>query len=213
MAADKLIRVLVVDDHAVVRSGLEQLVRATPDLEFVGAAANGREAVELAVERRPDVVLMDLAMPNSDGIDSTAKLRDRLPPAQVVALTSFSDRARILGALQAGAIGYLLKDAAPEDIVAGIRAAAHGESPLAPKAARTLLEAHVDKEAELLRGREREILALVASGHPNKVIAQRLGITEKTVKSHLTSIYRHIGVTDRVQAALWARDHGIGTGS
>lgn len=188
-------------------------MRAAPDLEFVGAAANGHEAVALAVERLPDVVLMDLAMPESDGIDSTAKLRGRLPSAQVVALTSFSDRARILGALQAGAIGYLLKDASPEEVVAGIRAAAHGESPLAPKAARILLEAHVDKEAALLRSREREILALVASGHPNKIIAHRLGITEKTVKSHLTSIYRRIGVTDRVQAALWARDHGIGAGS
>lgn len=213
MAADGLIRVLVVDDHAVVRDGLEQLVRATTDLEFVGSAANGREAVELALQRKPDVVLMDLAMPDSDGIDATARLRARIPTAQVVALTSFSDRARILGVLDAGATGYLLKDASPEELVAGIRAAARGESPLAPKAARTLLEAHVEKESELLRDREREILALLAAGHPNKLIAHRLGITEKTVKSHLTSIYRQIGVTDRVQAALWARDHGIGVRS
>ena len=152
-------------------------------------------------------------MPNSDGIEATARLRRRLPATQVVALTSFSDRARILGALQAGAVGYLLKDASPEDLVAGIRSAARGESPLAPKAARTLLDAHVEKETELLRGREREILTLLAAGHPTKIIARRLGITEKTVKSHLTSIYRQIGVSDRVQAALWARDHGIGAGS
>ena len=211
MAADDVIRVLVVDDHVVVRDGLEQLVRATSDLEFVGGAANGHEAVELAVERKPDVVLMDLAMPNGDGIDATARIRARVPTAQVVALTSFSDRARILGALDAGAIGYLLKDASPAELVAGIRAAAQGESPLAPKAARTLLEVHVAKESELLRGREREILGLLAAGHANKLIARRLGISEKTVKSHLTSIYRQIGVTDRVQAALWARDHGIGS--
>ncbi|HWJ30795.1 MAG TPA: response regulator transcription factor [Gaiellaceae bacterium] len=213
MAANRLIRVLVVDDHAVVRDGLEQLVRATAELEFVGSAANGHEAVELAVDRKPDVVLMDLAMPNGDGIDATARLRARLPAAQVIALTSFSDRARILGALDAGAVGYLLKDASPAELIAGIHAAARGESPLAPKAARTLLEAHVDRGSELLRDRERDVLALLAAGHPNKVIARRLGITEKTVKSHLTSIYRRIGVTDRVQAALWARDQGIGTGS
>ena len=212
MAGEQLIRVLVVDDHAVVREGLEQLALATPDLELVGAAANGHDAVELAVERKPDVVLMDLSMPGSDGIEATARLRDRVPSAQVVALTSFSDRGRVLGALEAGAVGYLLKDATPDEIVAGIRAAARGESPLAPKVARTVLEEHADKDSEL-RSREREILGLLAAGHPNKVIARRLGITEKTVKSHLTSIYRQIGVTDRVQAALWARDHGIGAGS
>ena len=179
----------------------------------VAVAKDGADALQLAVDVRPDVVLMDLAMPQGDGIGATGKLRARLPDAQVVVLTSFSDRARILGALQAGAVGYLLKDASPEEVVAGIRAAARGESPLAPKAARTLVDAHLGKEHELLRGREREILALLAAGHPNKVIARRLGITEKTVKSHLTSIYRQIGVTDRVQAALWARDHGIGAGS
>ena len=208
-----MIRVLIVDDHAVVREGLEQLVRATADLELVGAAEDGREAVALAVERRPDVVLMDLAMPEIDGIDATASLLERVPSAQVIALTSFSDRGRILGAIGAGAVGYMLKDATPDELVAGIRAAARGESPLAPKAARTLLEAHTEKEPELLRGREREILELLAAGQPNKLIARQLGITEKTVKSHLTNIYRQIGVTDRVQAALWARDHGIGAGS
>ncbi len=208
-----MIRVLVVDDHAVVRDGLEQLVRSADDMEFVGGAAGGKEAVVLAVERTPDVVLMDLAMPGLDGITATRRLLERLPGAQVVALTSFSDRGRILGAVDAGAVGYLLKDASPDELLDGIRAAARGESPFAPRAARTLLRAHTGREQELLRGREREILALLAAGHPNKIIARRLGITEKTVKSHLTSIYRQIGVTDRVQAALWARDRGIGAGS
>lgn len=207
-----MIRVLIVDDHAVVRNGLEQLIRSSAGLEFAGAAANGDEAVELAREHEPDVVLMDLAMPDSDGIDATRRLLARVPSAQVVVLTSFSDRSRILAALEAGAVGYLLKDASPDEIAAGIRAAAQGESPLAPKAARALLEAHVEREPDVLRGREREILALVAGGHPNKIIARRLGISEKTVKAHLTSIYRQIGVTDRVQAALWARERGI-TGS
>jgi len=212
MASDQLIRVLIVDDHAVVRNGLEQLVRGASGLEFVAAASGGDEAVELAALHQPDVVLMDLAMPGKDGIEATRRIRSRAPSAQVVVLTSFSDRGRILGALEAGAVGYLLKDASPDELVAGIRAAARGESPLAPKAARTLLDAHVEREPELLRGREREILALLAAGHPNKIIARRLGITEKTVKSHLTNIYRQIGVTDRVQAALWARERGI-TGS
>jgi DNA-binding NarL/FixJ family response regulator len=208
-----LIRVLVADDHAVVRDGLEQLVRSADDLEFVGGAGDGGEAVALGVERRPDVVLMDLSMPGIDGIEATRRLVKRVAGVQVVVLTSFSDRGRILGALDAGAVGYLLKDATPEELLNGIRAAARGESPLAPKAARALLQAHVEQEQEPLRGREREVLALVAAGHPNKIIARRLGISEKTVKSHLTSVYRQIGVTDRVQAALWARDHGITTGS
>jgi DNA-binding NarL/FixJ family response regulator len=208
-AAGTMIRVLVAGDHAVVRDGLEQLVRSADDLEFVGGAGEGGEAVEVAVARKPDVVLMDLSMPGIDGIEATRRLVKRVPGVQVVVLTSFSDRGRILGALEAGAVGYLLKDATPEELLNGIRAAARGESPLAPKAARTLLDAHVDQEQEPLRGREREILALVAAGHPNKIIARRLGISEKTVKSHLTSVYRQIGVTDRVQAALWAREHGV----
>jgi DNA-binding NarL/FixJ family response regulator len=208
-----LIRVLVADDHAVVRDGLEQLVRSADDLEFVGGAGDGGEAVDLAVAHGPDVVLMDLSMPGVDGIEATRRLAKRVPEAQVVVLTSFSDRGRIMGALDAGAVGYLLKDATPEELLEGIRAAARGESPLDPKAARALLQAHVDQEEEPLRGREREVLALVAAGHPNKIIARRLGISEKTVKAHLTSVYRQIGVTDRVQAALWAREHGITSGS
>ncbi len=208
-----MIRVLVADDHAVVRDGLEQLVRSADDLECVGGARDGGEAVDLGVERRPDVVVMDLSMPGLDGIEATRRLVKRVSGVQVVVLTSFSDRGRILGALEAGAVGYLLKDATPEELLNGIRAAARGESPLAPKAARALLQAHVDQGQEPLRGREREILALVAAGHPNKIIARRLGISEKTVKSHLTSVYRQIGVNDRVQAALWARDHGITSGS
>ncbi|MFL5937566.1 MAG: response regulator [Gaiellaceae bacterium] len=208
-----MIRVLVADDHAVVRDGLEQLVRSADDLEFVGGAGDGGEAVDLAVAHGPDVVLMDLSMPGVDGIEATRRLVKRVPEAQVVVLTSFSDRGRIMGALDAGAVGYLLKDATPEELLEGIRAAARGESPLDPKAARALLQAHVDQEEEPLRGREREVLALVAAGHPNKIIARRLGISEKTVKAHLTSVYRQIGVTDRVQAALWAREHGITSGS
>jgi len=205
-----VIRILVADDHAVVRSGLEELLRDLDDIEFVGSCSDGEATVAAALERRPDVVLMDLQMPGVDGIEATTRLREQLPGMQIVVLTSFSDRDRILAALEAGAVGYLLKDAEPEELLAGIRAAARGESPIAPKAARTLVEAHAGRsEDPQLSAREREILALVAAGLPNKLIGQRLGIAEKTVKVHLTTVYRTIGVHDRVQAALWARERGL----
>ncbi|MEA2171748.1 MAG: hypothetical protein QOF76_5048 [Solirubrobacteraceae bacterium] len=205
-----MIRVIVADDHAVVRRGLEQLLGSARDIEFVGAFADGGAAVEAALLERPHVVLMDLAMPGTDGIEATRTIVELLPQTQVVVLTSFSDRERILAALDAGAVGYLLKDADPEELLAGIRAAARGESPLDPKAARALLESRTRSNDEpQLSDREREVLGLVAAGLPNKLIAQRLGIAEKTVKAHLTSTYRAIGVYDRVQAALWARDRGF----
>ena len=187
-----MIRVLVADDHAVVRRGLEELLRSAPDVEFAGACSDG-------------------AMPGTtNGIEATREISEQAPGTQVVVLTSFSDRERILAALDAGAVGYLLKDAEPQELIAGVLAAARGESPLAPKAARTLLEARQREENEpQLSEREREILGLIAAGLPNKLIAQHLGIAEKTVKAHLTSVYRRIGVSDRVQAALWARDRGI----
>jgi DNA-binding NarL/FixJ family response regulator len=200
-----VIRVLVADDHAVVRSGLEELLRGPDDIDFVGAYSDGESTIEAALAQRPDVVLMDLQMPGVDGIQATSRLRELLPAVQIVVLTSFSDRDRILAALEAGAVGYLLKDAEPEELLAGIRAAARGGSPIAPKAARELVEAHVG------RGDEPQLSAraLVAAGLPNKLIGQRLGIAEKTVKVHLTTVYRTIGVHDRVQAALWARERGL----
>jgi len=205
-----VIRVLVADDHAVVRSGLEELLRGPDDIDFVGSYSDGEATIEAALSARPDVVLMDLQMPGVDGIQATSRLRELLPDVQVVVLTSFSDRDRILAALDAGAVGYLLKDAEPEELLAGIRAAARGESPIAPKAARALVDAHVGRgDDPQLSAREREILALVAAGLPNKLIGQRLGIAEKTVKVHLTTVYRTIGVHDRVQAALWARERGL----
>lgn len=205
-----MIRTLLAEDHALVREGLERLLDGADEIEIVGAAAGGAEAIELAAQLAPDVVLMDLSMPGVDGIEATRKIVEDGQDVLVVVLTSFSDRDRILQALEAGAVGYLLKDADPDELVAGIHAAARGESPLAPKAARALIDAHVERDSEPLRGRERETLALVAVGHPNKIIARRLGISEKTVKAHLTSIYRQIGVSDRVQAALRAREHGFG---
>jgi DNA-binding NarL/FixJ family response regulator len=205
-----MIRIVIADDHAVVRAGLAQLLGTFPDVELVGAAADGAEAVALCAERRPDVVLMDLEMPVLDGIAATARIRAAQPEVAVVVLTSFSDRERILRALDAGAAGYLLKDAEPDELGRAIHAAARGEAPLDPRAARTLLSSRTATGASApLSEREREVLAMVAEGLPNKVIARRLSISEKTVKAHLTSVYRQIGVTDRTQAALWAQRNDI----
>ena len=208
-----MIRVLVVDDHAMVRAGLQQLLASTSDIEVVGLAANGAEAVELAAQVRPDVVLMDLQMPVMDGVAATAALREAHPEISVVIVTSFSDRDRIVGALDAGAVGYLLKDASPDELLAGVRAAARGESPLDPKAARELLTARSETPTRAtvdLTARETEVLGLVRQGLSNKQIARRLGITERTVKAHLTSCFQRIGVLDRTQAAVWAERNGIG---
>jgi len=204
-----MIRVLLAEDHAIVRSGLERLLGTTTDIEVVAGAADGEEAVGLAAEHRPDVVLMDVSMPNVDGIEATRRILEENEEAQVVVLTSISDRAKIEAALDAGAIGYLLKDAEPDEVIRGIRAAARGESPIAPKAARTLLAAREQRPELQLSERELEVLRCVAEGLPNKVIARRLEISEKTVKAHLTRIYHQIGVTDRTQAALWAKERGL----
>jgi DNA-binding NarL/FixJ family response regulator len=156
---------------------------------------------------------MDLDMPRLDGIEATRRLLAERPRTAVLVLTSFSDRPRIMGALEAGASGYLLKDVEADEVAEGIRAAARGESPLDPRAARTVLTARAEPDPlEALSSREREVLGLLLEGLPNKLIARRLDITEKTVKSHLTRIFREIGVTDRTQAALWAERHGLGPG-
>jgi DNA-binding NarL/FixJ family response regulator len=203
-----VIRVLVVDDHAVVRSGLEMLLSTAEDIEVAGTAGDGAEAVEVAARERPDVILMDLSMPNVDGIEATRRIVAADPDAHVVVLTSFSDNRRILDALDAGAIGYLLKHAGPDEVLGAIRAAAAGGSPLDPKAARALLEAQRGRRpADTLSPREREVLRLVARGLANKAIARRLEISERTVKAHLTNIFSAIAVTDRTQAALWAQQH------
>jgi DNA-binding NarL/FixJ family response regulator len=204
------VRILLAEDHPVVRAGLERLLANEHDFELVGAAANGAEGVELAGSLRPDVVLMDLSMPVLDGIEATRQIVAAHDGAvRVLVLTSFSDREQIMAALDAGASGYLLKDAEPEELVRGIRAAARGEAPLAPKAAREVLAARVEGPPGDLSARESEVLRLVARGLPNKLIARELEISEKTVKAHLTSVFHRIGVTDRTQAALWAQRHGI----
>lgn len=207
-----MIRVMLVDDHAVVRGGLAQLVEAAGDMEVVGTAADGTEALEVARASRPDVVLMDLQMPAMDGVAATRAILDEGLDTQVVILTSYSDGERIIGALDAGAVGYLLKDAEPEDILEGIRAVSRGESPLHPRAARQLLTSRrsgADERAPQLTERETEVLRLVRQGLANKQIARRLGISERTVKAHLTSVFQRLAVADRTQAALWAERHGL----
>lgn len=205
-----MIRVAVADDHGVLRDGLAGVIAAQPDMELVATAADGAEAVAICRSTAPDVVLMDLEMPVLDGIEATRAIVAEALGTAVLVLTSFSDRRRITGALDAGAVGYLLKDASAEEVVRGIRAAAEGGSPLDPRAARLLLDAK--SAPDPLGGispREREVLALLLDGMPNKLIARRLGISEKTFKSHLTSIFRQVGVTDRVQAILWAERQGL----
>lgn len=204
-----MIRVVIADDHSLVRAGLEQLLENAADIQLVGTAATGAQAVEMALAHRPGVLLMDLSMPGKDGIQATREIADAAPGVRVVILTSFVDRPRILDALDAGAIGYLLKDAEPDELYRGIRAAARGDSPLAPQAAKALIAARREPSHDTgLSEREREVLALLGEGHPNKVIARKLGISEKTVKNHVTRIFEALGVSDRTQAALWVQRRG-----
>jgi len=206
---DGVIRVVLVDDHAVIRAGLEQLLAGTPDIEVVGQADNGRAAVDVVRRLRPDVVLMDLQMPGVDGVAATRMMMEEQLGVDVLVLTSFSDSERIVAAIDAGAVGYLLKDADPEDVLQGIRAVTRGGSPIHPRAARTLLGIRAGSSQVQLTSRETEILRLVREGLANKQIARRLDITERTVKAHLTSAFARIGVADRTQAALWVERNGL----
>jgi DNA-binding NarL/FixJ family response regulator len=202
-----VIRVLVIDDHRLVRAGLITLLRAAGDIEVVGEAADGAEGVSVARETAPDVVLMDLSMPVLDGVGATRQLLDALPDSKVLALTSFSDRQRVADVIAAGATGYLLKDCAPEELLAAVRSAAAGHAPFDPRVAGALLPARTPAPAHELSSREVEVLRLTATGLANKQIARKLGISESTVKVHLGSVFRRIGVTDRTSAAMWAREH------
>ncbi|PYY37548.1 DNA-binding response regulator [Curtobacterium sp. MCPF17_046] len=257
-----MVRVLLVDDHALVRNGLRAVLDTTADCTVVGEAATGEAAVDLAETLQPDVVVMDLSMPGAGGVAATAALRERVPTARVLVLTTFADDARVRAALAAGATGYLLKDADPDDVVRAVQATARDEVPIDPRVARSLLPRGVDRHADSdghagagtgsgvpagtggaarpggggpvrggvdgpdrhdaggpLRGaadrdapdlppRERDVLVRLARGLSNRQIATELGIAERTVKVHVGSVFRRIGVADRTSAALWARDHG-----
>ena len=205
------IRVLVVDDHAVVREGLRVFLELQDGIEVAGEAADGAEAVEAAERIRPDVVLMDLVMPRLDGLAAMRALRDRLPGVRVVVLTSFLDDNKILPALRAGAAGYLLKNAPPQEVARAVRAAHAGEAVLDPAVAARLLDALGGGAEPLdrLTPREREVLELIGRGFPNKLIARELGLSEKTVKTHVGHVLAKLGVTDRTQAAVVAVRAGL----
>ena len=203
-----MIRVLLVDDHRLVRAGLAGLLSAAADLEIAGEAADGRQAIEVAGQTVPDVVLMDVSMPVLDGVAATRALLAERPELRIVALTSFADTDKVADMIAAGAVGYLLKDCDPSELLAAVRAASRGEAPLDPRAAVALLPDHRSPDpAESLSKREREVLGLAGKGMANKQIARALGISEQTVKVHLGNVFRRIGVADRTSAALWARDH------
>ena len=209
-----MIDVVVVDDHAIVRHGLEQLIATTDDLRVVASVADGAAAIEVVGGTAPDIVLMDLSMPTMDGVEATRRIVEAHPGISVVVLTSFGDQRRVLDALDAGAVGYLLKGSDPEEIIEALRSTAAGGSPLDPQAAKVLLGARrrAPEPGADLTERESQVLRLVSDGLSNKQIALRLGITEGTVKAHLGSVFQRIGVTDRTQAALWARDRRESSG-
>jgi NarL family two-component system response regulator LiaR len=215
VAEDGSIRVLIVDDHAVVREGLRTYLDLSELIEVVGEAANGREAIERTKALKPDVVLMDLLMPEMDGIAATRAIKDVQPSTNIIVLTSFTDDEHIMPALRAGATGYLLKDVSAEQLVRAIEGANRGQAQLHPEVARRLMEqvSSPPKREEppgvALTPRELEVLRLIANGMSNKEIARELVLNERTVKGHVSNILSKLGLADRTQAALYAVREGI----
>jgi DNA-binding NarL/FixJ family response regulator len=206
-----MITVLVVDDHSIVRAGLRRILSAVPGVSVVGEASDGLQALSLVAELAPDVILMDVSMPVMDGIVATRRILEDRPGACVLALTFSEDHGHVAAMVDAGARGYLLKDTEPDELVRSLEAAVRGHSPLAPSVASALMaRRRAETEGALLRPREREILGLLAAGLTNRAIAVRLGVTEATVKAHLTRAYVALGVSDRITAAARARELGLG---
>jgi two-component system, NarL family, response regulator LiaR len=204
------IRILIADDHAVVRQGLRMFLSLDPDLDVIGEAVDGRQAIQLAGQLSPDVVLMDLLMPGMGGVEATGIIRRELPDVEVIALTSVLEDNSVIGAIRAGAIGYLLKDTEADELIRAIKAAAGGQVQLSPKAAARLMrEVRAPESPEALTERETEVLRLLAMGQSNKEIAHTLTIGEKTVKTHVSNILSKLNVSSRTQAALHAVRIGL----
>jgi DNA-binding NarL/FixJ family response regulator len=203
------VRILVTDDHPVVRAGLSGMLSGEPDFEVVGEAQNGKEAVALAGELKPDVVLMDLRMPEMDGVTAIEHIKSNYPDVHILVLTTYESDADILRAIETGATGYLLKDTPREELFGAIRTVAQGQSPLDPGVAARLMQRMRDPEEEGLSTREIEVLELVAHGTSNKAIAKQLWVSETTVKSHMLHIFDKLGVTDRTAAVTEALKRGI----
>ena len=204
------IRILIADDHDVVRQGLQMFLSDDPELEIVGEARNGAEALEMARELRPDVILMDILMPVMDGITAITQVRKELPDTEVIALTSVLEDAKVVGAVRAGAIGYLLKDTQGDELCNAIKAAAAGQVQLSPQAAARLVrEVRAPESPETLTERETDVPRLLAQGKANKEIALSLAIGENTVKTHVSNVLEKLGVQSRTQAALYAAQIGL----
>jgi NarL family two-component system response regulator LiaR len=212
-----IIHLIIVDDHAVVRQGLKAFLATEDDIEIIGEAPNGREAVDLTMQLKPDVVLMDLVMPELDGIGATAAIKQALPQVEVLVMTSFIEDEKVFGAMRAGATGYVLKDSDPEDVVKAIHSAAAGESPLDPRVVRRLMQEFTpakhkaEAPSEPLSEREIEVLKLVARGFSNQQIAERLIISPKTAKTHVSNILSKLGLASRTQAAVYALKENLVT--
>ncbi|MGQ4364310.1 response regulator [Streptomyces sp. SAS_272] len=210
---DDPIKVLLVDDHQVVRRGLRTFLEVQDDIEVVGEAADGADGVALAEELRPDVVLMDVKMPGMDGVEALRKLRDLDNPARVLIVTSFTERRTVVPALRAGAAGYVYKDVDPDALAGAIRSVHAGHILLQPEVADALLSQEESGSGQgrvgSLTEREREVLGLIADGRSNREIARALVLSEKTVKTHVSNILMKLDVADRTQAALWAVRHGV----
>lgn len=217
------IRVIVVDDHAVVRQGLRMFIEMQADMEVVGEGMNGLEAVALTAQLSPDVILLDLIMPQLNGVEATQRIMAKNPQARVLILTSFGEDDKVFPAIRAGAQGYLLKDIQPRDLVQAIRETYLGKAQLHPDIARRLMTAvsgaapvespkatSLHQEVEVFTEREREVLALIAQGMNNREIAERMVVSESTVKTHVSNILDKLGLEDRTRAAIWALKHGLG---
>ncbi len=220
----KKIRVLVVDDHAIVRQGLRMFIDLQSDMEVVGEGTNGIEAVDLARRTQPDIVLLDLVMPEMDGIQATSKIIEFCPNSRVIILTSFSEEDKVIPAIRAGAQGYLLKDIQPNDLVQAVRESYQGKAQLHPDVTRRLMKAVssnapaqevkltlTNNDLQVLTEREREVLDLIARGLSNREIAEQMVISEKTVKTHVSNLLDKLGLEDRTRAAIWALKHGLGS--